>query len=532
MPLSDIPLEVLIDNLLPLIPLKDILSLTVTSKDYAKLCSDDTFWKRKLKEDYNFSDASSARTKGYKFLYKGVHNAKIYVWGSAGEGRLGMQLPRQHGILQGSRPYPTQLKIPGPRIVELAAGGWSFHALDSEGGVHVWGQLDGMQHGLRSDPFSFSGKCVASPMKMILPERISKIGCGRAHATALSSANRVWSWTSWGLPYVLTTPLLSTSNRFTTPLQVECGWSFSAVLTHGGEVYVWWPFDGELGLLNDTEEEHANENPEPHDDTSSDIQCHFWEANVAPQQIPNVSSTLPKLLGNDKEPGMKIVKIAAGDDFLIGLTEGGHVLKVDFHDGHTSFNNPLRRPRWEYMERFSQVEHVRTHPTFNTPLGDGDVPNAPETMQITHISAHFVTFFAYSTGSSSIVLKGSKDTHNDAQPEIPSALQHRGVISIVLGDYHFGALTSTGTLLAWGAYSSGALGLGDPTQLPAGHPGGYTDKRDRERGSRFRITPPDVLEPTEVKFGTRKGGKGRKSFVFDATASGWHTGALVIDLDV
>jgi SCF-associated factor 1 len=79
--LGDIPLEVLIDNLLPLVPLKDILSLTVTSKDLAALCADDTFWKRKLQKDYNFSDASSARTKGYKFLYKGVHNAKVYVWG-------------------------------------------------------------------------------------------------------------------------------------------------------------------------------------------------------------------------------------------------------------------------------------------------------------------------------------------------------------------------------------------------------------------------------------------------------------------
>lgn len=79
--LADIPVEVFIDNLLPVIPLKDILSLTVTSKDYAALCSDDTFWKRRLKEDYNFSDASSARTRGYKFLYKGVHNARVYVWG-------------------------------------------------------------------------------------------------------------------------------------------------------------------------------------------------------------------------------------------------------------------------------------------------------------------------------------------------------------------------------------------------------------------------------------------------------------------
>jgi SCF-associated factor 1 len=106
------------------------------------------------------------------------------------------------------------------------------------------------------------------------------------------------------------------------------------------------------------------------------------------------------------------------------------------------------------------------------------------------------------------------------------------VISVVLGDYHFGALTSTGKFLTWGAYSSGALGLGDPTKVPVGKPGGYESDDRRERAKRFRIIPPEVTEPTEVKFGTRDGGKGHESFVFSATASGWHTGALVIDLEV
>lgn len=171
--LADIPLEVLIDNFLPYIPLASIAALSLTSKDLAALCSDDTFWKRKLQEDYNFSDASTARTSGgYKFLYRGFHRAKLYVWGcvcgvcacifadeccrSTGEGRLGLApAPRARGVLAGSRPYPMKLDVPGPRIVELVAGGWSvalcieylymltcrrsFHALDAKGGVHVWG---------------------------------------------------------------------------------------------------------------------------------------------------------------------------------------------------------------------------------------------------------------------------------------------------------------------------------------------------------------------------------------------------------
>lgn len=45
---------------------------------------------------------------------------------SAAEGRLGIDgLVRLGGIRNGSVPYPIRVNVPGPRIVELAAGGWS-----------------------------------------------------------------------------------------------------------------------------------------------------------------------------------------------------------------------------------------------------------------------------------------------------------------------------------------------------------------------------------------------------------------------
>lgn len=127
------------------------------------------------------------------------------------------------------------------------------------------------------------------------------------------------------------------------------------------------------------------------------------------------------------------------------------------------------------------------------------------------------------------MLRGSKDTTITMPPEIMPGLQNRDIIAVVVGDYHFAALTSTGKLLTWGQYSSGALGLGDPTKLPAGTPGGYANERDK---SLARVSPPPVSEPTEVKFGTKNYGQGRNVFVFGVTACGWHTGALVIDLDV
>lgn len=128
---------------------------------------------------------------------------------------------------------------------------------------------------------------------------------------------------------------------------------------------------------------------------------------------------------------------------------------------------------------------------------------------------------------------GDTETSANSPPEIMPALQDRSIISVMLGDYHFGALTSTGQLLTWGSYSHGALGLGIPTDLPLGAPGGYQTPQDVEtaRTRRWLLEPPKVEEPAEVDFnlGRKKAGK---KFCFAASAAGWHTGALVIGLDV
>ena len=125
--------------------------------------------------------------------------------------------------------------------------------------------------------------------------------------------------------------------------------------------------------------------------------------------------------------------------------------------------------------------------------------------------------------------------NNYFAPTIIPELQGRDVISCVVGDYHYGALTATGKLLTWGAFSKGALGLGDPVEIPAGQPGGYATQDDKnhaihERWGLMR-PPPDVRSPTEVKFDHQERRK-RPKYCFGATAIGWHLGALVIDLDV
>jgi len=104
-------------------------------------------------------------------------------------------------------------------------------------------------------------------------------------------------------------------------------------------------------------------------------------------------------------------------------------------------------------------------------------------------------------------------------------------------------------MYTWGQYSNGALGLGDPAKLPAGAPGGYENPPTedsttpsfmggrrgggglggwlrggfvspavRVRQQRSYPTPPDVKEPSLVRFNHVDGKKDK--FVFSIAASG------------
>jgi SCF-associated factor 1 len=121
---------------------------------------------------------------------------------------------------------------------------------------------------------------------------------------------------------------------------------------------------------------------------------------------------------------------------------------------------------------------------------------------------------------------GANDSDADKAPNVIKSLQNRGVISIVLGDYHFGALLESGKLLTWGAAT--CTGLGNPFEIETGKPGGFRDDADKERGYVQRI--PDIVEPAEVRFDHNLK-EPRERFVFSAVAAGWHMGALLVDLE-
>ncbi|KAJ3976445.1 regulator of chromosome condensation 1/beta-lactamase-inhibitor protein II [Lentinula raphanica] len=518
--ITDIPVEIILDNLLPRLPLNDLFHLQSTNKFFAQLCDDETLWKKKLSEDYNFPDESTARTSGWKFIYLRLTKPRVFVWGRKEQGRLGMTTFPQSTLNNVS--FPLELKFPGTRIVHLAAGGMSFQALDSDGCIHVWGALDGSQYALNSDGFSESGKVATTPLKLQMPTSIRSISCGRLHSSSLDANNQIWTFKSWGRPFRLVSDILSSPDSL--PVQVECGWTFSAALTSSGSVLVWCPFSNPMRALIETKMNEMDEagNLKAHTTDEGLINCVPWDLQADPIVLPSLPLNLPKLAESESDfesidDQLRIIKIAGFENALVALTNQGHVLLFDTL-GEASRGN------WQYLPHFSEAEKIRNHSAFS-----GSTLEPPrENFKITHVSAHFRSFIAY---SESVVLIGNTETKADTPPKIIPGLQNKSVISVVLGDYHFAAVTATGKLLTWGHYSDGALGLGDPGSLPPGSPGGFSTEAMRIQALETnRGTPPDVEVPTEVRFDSHRK-KPKDRFCVSAAASGWHTGALVIDLE-
>ena len=150
--IMDIPVRILIDNILPYCAVKDAVSLGCTNKFFALIATDETFWKRKLAVDYNFPVLQTARASGWKFLYQRLRNPRVFVWGCVTfmllsccegvrlfvnalmrgrwdpfrwnhHGQLG--LPRLPKTTRGDVPFPVELRIPGVRVVSLVASAGS-----------------------------------------------------------------------------------------------------------------------------------------------------------------------------------------------------------------------------------------------------------------------------------------------------------------------------------------------------------------------------------------------------------------------
>ncbi|EJD07281.1 RCC1/BLIP-II, partial [Fomitiporia mediterranea MF3/22] len=441
-------------------------------------------------------------------------------------------------------PYPIQIKFPGhSNIVELDSGGWSYHALDSQGHVYVWGTLDGLEQ--PGYGFSGAGNATDIPLRLVPPEPIQALSCGATHMTALSVSNQVWTFLSWGRPFRIITPVLNRTSPESTPIQISCGSESCFVLTASGDIYNWWPFAGvirqqfrETMALMDAEGNQLAQAT-----AEGTIPCMAWGLEYDPQKLPTIPH-LPELVHSGKalgnEEDTKVVKLAAMDSVLIALTNKGHVLRLS---GLNPMTN-VEEMHWEYLPNFSETERIRVHHDRmfaggrRTRGGSIATLAPPKDVRITHIAAdRNGRFVAYTNDdpndSYSIVLIGYDQTTPvmEMEAEVIPELQYKAIISVTMSNHHNLVLSANGKLYSWGHDMEGCLGLSLPTELPVGAPRGYETQQQLRHAKKGQHVPvPDVPVPTEVHFD--HGLDTRNWFCIAVTAAGWHSGALVVDLDL
>ncbi|BGP31748.1 hypothetical protein JCM10296v2_003522 [Rhodotorula toruloides] len=601
--LSSLPVDLLTDSLLPAIPAHDLVSLARTCRRWLAFITSEggpceILWQRKAVQEMHFPAVTSGRRSGWYRLYARLTSSSAYLWGQTSNGRLG--LPTQQWeiarisslrprIVRDALTLPTRIALPAPPV-SLAAGGWSFHALTADGQVVSWGQMSGLGIQTEDAPLSAPSR-VLKPT--VLPQMshvgpVKQIEAGRGHVVMLAEDGEVWEMRTFGRVFEVRDEagrwgaVSEAGDVGRQVAQVEAGWDHSAVLTRDGEVFVWW--QPALDVLSQAAAEAGD----------MSLKSPTTEGVAFPLSLDTLKAPPLPSTSRPNDHNEKLTLIACGEDFVIGLSNFSNVYFLDISPVPPPRNpNPandeaddaqVRRARleqaflrghrsWRLMRKFCDVDELAKLEGF------AEKGVAPGT-RVTHVSAHFRCFAAYSVPSSaipegSIVLLGDKDWTEATEPEVIPELQNIGVIKVAHGDYHHLALTSNGRLFSWGAYSAGALGLGHPqlanTPLslpPTGresaapqpdvedrvrpHPmpriirddqfnqtrGGFHGIRVPTPAARPPQPPERVEKPTRIRFAgeedegdddpnqPRASGK----FVYAVTASGWHSGCLAVDL--
>ncbi|KAL8283696.1 hypothetical protein RQP46_005491 [Phenoliferia psychrophenolica] len=595
--LSSLPLDVLVDSLLPLLPTASLNSLAQTSREWQTLIqgpNGEAVWRAKAVQDFHFPVLSTGRRRGWRELFRRLLKQSCYVWGQNANGRLGMSpndSQTRRRLIGDGLPLPSRLNLDGATVVGLEAGGYSFHALTSTGSIISWGTMDG-ENWSRRGLLSEVGVCVHEPFELPATKggamgEVVQVEAGRKHVVARNTLGQVWEYTSFGRAYQVVDSNNAWGPGVDPVVQIEAAWQHSAVLTKSGAAFVWWqPGSAPLDRLAAEAGEASLADP-----TTEGVTFTLPTETVRLPSIPT-----PRRAANSRspaEPADKVVSIAAGENFVIALTQSSKLYYLDIspvdipgrplthHGGEDAEDCPVRgrasrarleaafvsgeRP-WQLMNRFCDMEEVRTLPVWDT---EGKSKPALET-RITAVSAHFKSFVVYSvplvSGADSLVLMGDDTWTSDAVPVAIPQLQGLNVIKVVQGDYHYIALTASGHLYSWGAYSSGALGLGHPQLLntplsaptpsppspdvaPPAQPTPYPLPGFEPQqplpvfpglGHGLTLPAPNRVDvPTLVRFAgeppaeandTNDAPRTTGKFVFAVTASGWHSGALAVEL--
>lgn len=588
--LLNLPVEILL-SIFPYLDANSFLSLTSTchSLHRPEFLHEATFWSSLVRTTFRVPNQPVVQNDGQRWqkLYKRLlTQSRVTTWGDNNKACLGHSFtmpgaarfrggPRR-GIARAiqqkhiSRPQ-KMLGTEGLGVVsDLQCGGWSTSLLTSKGAIYTVGVLDGLQFNQRRARGMQRAKSEPTPLTFppgfVQPfERydpataIRQFSSGRGHVLGLSDSGRIWTWQNVddaGLHVrFLHHETLEGENASGIGVvrKVVAGWNKSAALIDGSGIVLWEPLERE------------------NDESEAEDAVLVLESAA----VPNTNFRDTKSSRNRSAEEEHLAETIGEVQSFIVLE---HVVLFNTSLGKVFVSNIIwngNEKRLDYPLQLNLATSEDADENFATDL-QGSFRNF----------AVFTRCGAVLTGHQDRVtdiLQGTGE--NDPQTvfkRIP-ALQHKNVISVAFGDYHFHALHSPGYITSYGnePQACGALGLGghgDPEGRLRGIrysgmggdgrlvPHAYTEGRrvwfehekhqwikfltsggvDAEEAAervRMAIGSPDLAGQGEVSEWIEQEGRDWETkyglqdededglgayFALSVTAAGWHSGALVL----
>ncbi|MCO5585360.1 hypothetical protein L7F22_039293 [Adiantum nelumboides] len=407
---SQLPYQLLLDNVLPLLDIQTLIRLRSVSHAFKEAVDDDVVWRRRIRSDFRFPLQSSARTTGWKTVYRGLANTELYTWGEPSHNRLGIEIRKRQAnenemeALEGSdfnlitryrsAPFPISIKWRNADFYDSSARVTESSQYEFE----------------RPPNFDFRQ---GIPLKRILPN-------GRDEKHSIDAG---------------------------VPVEIHAGgWSFF-LMTNLGQIITWGSSTGN-GDSSGTEDTFKK----------------------------------PTLLDLN---GRQARSLSVGRQHAVAQMDDGKVrkdMRSQSSDTPQASADRLRKEldrrycQWELLSSFCEnIRQAGSESQDGENVWDqADLKHLlSSNIRITHISAQFKNFAVYAPEAGKegkevdvqngkglgIVLLGSNDAH--LRPKIIPELQGIGVIKVVQGDWHSGALLLDGSVITWGSQSNGALGTWD-----------------------------------------------------------------------
>lgn len=485
----DIPQDVLEIIFLHLHPRSFLNLCCITKQFWADQYRNPTYWRVSASTTFRIPISPLLHAEGERWywLYKKLRTqTKAFAWGQGSNGELGLPvLPRSHPsaqlpvvdtrlnrnlVRQGiplrrqpvnrtNRPaeemplsnrrnisWPSTMDIPEEVgvIADLQCGGWSTTLLSSQGDLYSVGLLCG-------DENLSSGQSYDRLTRLDYRSRvpIKSFSAGRKHVLGLDEEGYVWSWDRINAPawqICDNTPMKASS--------VVGGWSVSSAYTKEGIEY-WRVPRGVFG-------EGTDQMRTPLGSDSLDAVGHEGESSADAGMFVK-TTVIPGTGFRSQQPQSEIVHRL------------GQVLSYIVLEAYIVFITDLAKVfACRIVEDGDPAELSFEVSGFSAPG-----------RQLKDIQGSFRNFAIFTaTGE---VLSGKQDyldrlyswrraspepdpyvigleeaAIGEARPGDIPALQHRGVVSIAYGDYHFHALHSDGQITSYGVEPRccGALGLG------------------------------------------------------------------------